>query len=70
MFEHEKSLAIKALVRRGVRPIDIAAADDEIIKRNSHRNFRGNVSQQKGRVKTGSALDMLRAKRRAKLESV
>jgi hypothetical protein len=67
MTESEKSLAIKALVRRGITPIDVAAADADLTKRNGHRNFRGNVSQQKGNVKTGSTLEALRAKRRARL---
>lgn len=68
MIDNQKALAIKSLVRRGIRPIDIADADAALASRNGHRNFRGNVSQQKGHIKTGGDLDALRAKRRAKLE--
>jgi len=65
----ERTLAIRSLVRRGTRSIDAAAKDAAIAELISHRNFRGNVSQQKGRVKSSADLDALRAKRRAKLEA-
>lgn len=67
MTNQEKALAVKALVRRGARPIDVARADAEIAAHNGHRNVRGNISWQHGNVRTDAGLDELRAKRRAKL---
>lgn len=67
MMTDSKTLAIRALVRRGIAPIDVAAHDAAIAESISHKNQRGNVSQQKPRIKSGRDLDALRARRRAKL---
>jgi len=64
----EKESAIRMLVRRGVKPIDVVAEDHALMASVSLRNARGNISLKKKKILTVDTLAERRAARRAKLK--
>jgi hypothetical protein len=64
----DKDIAMRMLIRRGVKPIDVKQENEEAMASISTRNARGNISLKFRRILTDADLNKKRAERREKLE--
>ncbi len=66
-MKNERTIALRALLRRGIKSIDAAAENDAIADNVIRRFARGNLSLQQGNMITAEDLDRGRAAMRARL---